>query len=86
MVANGDYTRGKPHPEPFLTAAKRLGVEPALCLALENSYHGVRAASSAGMMTIMVPDLMLPTSEMKERCVHIAADLHEVHSLMRTSA
>jgi HAD superfamily hydrolase (TIGR01509 family) len=83
VIANGDYVRGKPHPDPFLKAAERLGVEPALCLALEDSYHGVRAASSAGMMTIMVPDLMVPTPEMAELCAHIAADLHEVCGLMK---
>jgi HAD superfamily hydrolase (TIGR01509 family) len=85
VVAYGDYAHGKPHPEPFLTAAARLGVDPALCLALEDSWHGVRAASSAGMMTIMVPDLMAPTAEMEQLCVHIAADLHEVCSLMKAS-
>jgi HAD superfamily hydrolase (TIGR01509 family) len=85
VIANGDYARGKPHPDPFLTAAERLGVEPALCLALEDSWHGVRAASSAGMMTIMVPDLMTPTPEMEKLCDHIAADLHEVCGLMRLS-
>ena len=83
IVAHGDYARGKPHPEPFLTAAERLGVAPAHCLALEDSWHGVRAASAAGMMTIMVPDLMNATPEMEELCVHIAADLHEVHGLMK---
>jgi HAD superfamily hydrolase (TIGR01509 family) len=85
VIAHGDYARGKPHPEPFLTAAERLGVEPALCLALEDSYHGVRAASGAGMMTIMVPDLMIATPEMSQLCTHIAADLHEVCGLMRAS-
>jgi HAD superfamily hydrolase (TIGR01509 family) len=83
VIANGDYARGKPHPEPFLKAAERLGVEPAHCLALEDSYHGVRAASSAGMMTVMVPDLMMPTPEMEMLCAHIAADLHAVCSLMK---
>ena len=83
VIAHGDYARGKPHPEPFLTAAERLGVAPAHCLALEDSWHGVRAASSAGMMTIMVPDLMVSTPEMEELCVHIAADLHEVCRLMK---
>ena len=83
VIAHGDYARGKPHPEPFLTAAERLGVAPAHCLALEDSWHGVRAASAAGMMTIMVPDLMQATPEMEALCVHIAADLHEVHGLMK---
>jgi HAD superfamily hydrolase (TIGR01509 family) len=83
VVAHGDYARGKPHPEPFLKAAERLGVAPAHCLALEDSWHGVRAASSAGMMTIMVPDLMRATPEMEGLCAHIAADLHEVCGLMK---
>ena len=85
VVAHGDYARGKPHPEPFLKAAERLGVDPAHCLALEDSWHGVRAASAAGMMTIMVPDLMRATPEMEKLCAHIAADLHEVCGLMKAS-
>jgi HAD superfamily hydrolase (TIGR01509 family) len=84
IIARGDYVRGKPHPDPFLRAAERLGVEPEFCVALEDSYNGVRAASGAGMMTIMVPDLLPPTSEMRELCVCIVQDLHEVHDLMRS--
>jgi len=85
VIAHGDYARGKPHPDPFLKAAERLGVDPMHCLALEDSYHGVRAASSAGMMTVMVPDLMVATPEMTRLCAHIASDLHEVHGLMKAS-
>ena len=82
VVAKGDYARGKPNPDPFLTAAERLGCTPESCLALEDSHHGVRAASSAGMMTIMVPDLLAATAEMEELCLCVAKDLHEVRSLM----
>jgi HAD superfamily hydrolase (TIGR01509 family) len=82
VVAQGDYARGKPNPDPYLEAARRLGVAPELCLALEDSHNGVRAASSAGMMTIMVPDLLDPTEEMKTLCVRIARDLHEVRALL----
>jgi HAD superfamily hydrolase (TIGR01509 family) len=78
VIARGDYARGKPNPDPFLRAAERLGVAPELCLALEDSHNGVRAASSAGMMTVMVPDLLDPTEEMHTLCVRIARDLHEV--------
>jgi HAD superfamily hydrolase (TIGR01509 family) len=84
IVARGDYARGKPDPEPFLTAAERLGVEPASCVALEDSPHGVRAAAGAGMMTIMVPDLLPPTSEMQALCVGIVQDLHEVRALLES--
>lgn len=82
IVAKGDYARGKPNPDPFLVAAECLGVAPEHCLALEDSHNGVRAASAAGMMTIMVPDLLDPTDEMHGLCVRIACDLHEVRGLL----
>jgi len=82
VVAYGDYERGKPHPDPFLKAAERLGVEPEHCLALEDSHNGVRAAHAAGMMTVMVPDLLHPTEEMRRLCVHIAETLHEAQALI----
>jgi HAD superfamily hydrolase (TIGR01509 family) len=82
IIARGDYSRGKPYPEPFLKAAERLGVAPELCVALEDSYNGVRAAAGAGMMTIMVPDLLPPTAEMEELCVCIVDDLHKVGALI----
>jgi len=78
LVTRDVQTRGKPHPEPFLKAAEALGVDPADCLALEDSHNGVRAASGAGMMTVMVPDMLDPTEEMETLCVRIARDLHEV--------
>ncbi|MEO8114567.1 MAG: HAD family hydrolase, partial [Phenylobacterium sp.] len=82
ILASGDYPRAKPHPDPFLKAAEALGVAPEDCLALEDSHNGVRAAAAAGMMTIMVPDLLHPTAEMHELCVRIARDLHEVRELL----
>jgi len=83
VIARGDYARGKPHPDPFLTAAERLRVAPELCLALEDSHNGVRSASAAGMMTVMVPDLLEVTDEMRRLCVRIAADLHDVRGWLR---
>lgn len=85
ILARGDYERGKPNPDPFLAAAARLDVAPQLCLALEDSHNGVRAASSAGMMTVMVPDLLEATDEMRSLCVRIAQDLHEVEALIRAA-
>ena len=83
ILAQGDYPRGKPHPDPYLKAAGALGVAAENCLALEDSHTGVRSASSAGMMTIMVPDMLDPTEEMRSLCVRIARDLHEVHDLLK---
>jgi HAD superfamily hydrolase (TIGR01509 family) len=82
VVAHGDYANGKPAPDPFLKAAERLGVAPALCLALEDSHYGVRSASAAGMMTVMVPDLIPPTDEIKSLCTLVARDLHAVCRLV----
>ncbi len=82
VIAQGDYAGSKPHPAPFLKAAERLGVAPESCVALEDSYHGVRSAAGAGMMTIMVPDLFPPTDDMRRLSVGIAQDLHDVCTLI----
>ena len=82
VVALGDYAAGKPAPDPYLNAAERLRVAPRSCMALEDSYAGVRSASSAGMTTIMVPDLLQPTAEVRRLCAHVASDLHEVRGLI----
>lgn len=83
IVARGDYAEPKPSPMPYLTAAKRLALAPRLCLALEDSYTGVRSASSAGMMTIMVPDVAPPTDEMREKCIAICEHLPSVAAMLR---
>jgi HAD superfamily hydrolase (TIGR01509 family) len=87
IVAREDVERHKPNPDPFLKAAALLGVAPEHCLALEDSHNGVRAAHAAGMMTVMVPDLLEPTDEMHAKCVAIAESLHHVIALIdQTSA
>ncbi len=82
IVASGDYAAGKPAPDPYLLAAKRLGAEPSLCVALEDSHNGVRSAAAAGMMTIMVPDLLEATGEISALCTFVVRDLHLVRSLV----
>ncbi|WP_376715190.1 HAD family hydrolase [Janibacter limosus] len=52
IVVSGDLvTHGKPHPEPYLTAAEQLGVDPVACVAIEDSPTGVRSAVAAGVPT-----------------------------------
>lgn len=85
VIGNEDCERGKPHPEPYLNAARAMGVQPAHCLALEDSYNGVRSASAAGMMTVMVPDLLPPTDEIGGLCVAVAETLHQVREALATS-
>lgn len=54
-VCAQDVQRTKPDPEPYLTAARRLGVDPARCVVLEDSVNGVIAGEAAGCVTVAVP-------------------------------
>ncbi len=55
LVGAEDYTHGKPHPEPFLTAAARLGVPPTACLVFEDADAGIASAEAAGMPWVRIP-------------------------------
>lgn len=52
LVAADDITRGKPDPEPFLLAARRLGVDPARCVVFEDASAGLAAGRAAGLRTV----------------------------------
>ncbi|WP_028815389.1 HAD family hydrolase [Streptomyces flavidovirens] len=52
MIAADDITRGKPDPEPYLLAARRLGVDPARCVVFEDAPAGLRSGRAAGMKTV----------------------------------
>nr|WP_314262399.1 HAD family phosphatase [uncultured Devosia sp.] len=78
VVTRDDVVNPKPHPEPYLTAAKRLGVDPLHCLALEDSHAGVRAAHAAGMQTVMVPDLVHPSEEIRALGIAVMESLDHV--------
>jgi HAD superfamily hydrolase (TIGR01509 family) len=55
LVCAGEYVHGKPHPEPFLLAAQKLGVEPSACLVFEDADLGIQAATAAGMQSVKIP-------------------------------
>ncbi|ARP81839.1 hypothetical protein CAL12_14115 [Bordetella genomosp. 8] len=82
VVTRDDVARGKPHPDLYLDAVGRLGIAPFRCLALEDSYNGVRAAHAAGVPVIMVPDVLAPTDEMRALCLDILPDLRQVIPLL----
>jgi beta-phosphoglucomutase family hydrolase len=63
IVGAHDVARGKPHPDLFLLAAERLGVDPAACLVFEDAPHGIEAARRAGMPAVAIAT-MLPAHEL----------------------
>jgi HAD superfamily hydrolase (TIGR01509 family) len=56
LVSAADVVRGKPEPDLFLEAARRLRVEPAVCLVVEDAVLGIRAARAAGMAAVALVD------------------------------
>ena len=52
IVTGGDVKQGKPHPEPYLITAQKLGLHPAACLVIEDSINGVRSAKAAGCLVL----------------------------------
>jgi sugar-phosphatase len=54
LVTADDVVHGKPHPEPFLEAARRLGIDPRRCLVVEDAPSGLEAAQAAGCFTLAV--------------------------------
>jgi len=57
VVTFDDVVQAKPAPDPYLLAARRLGVHPHRCIAFEDSETGARAAHAAGMTVIQIPDI-----------------------------
>ena len=75
IVTGDDAARGKPAPDIFLEAARRLELKADQCLVIEDSYNGIRSAHAAGMRAVMVPDIKPPTEEMEQLAESILPDL-----------
>ena len=78
-----EVKRGKPEPDIYLLAAKRLGLAPGECMALEDSQNGVRSAFAAGCKTVLVPDLDNPENELKGCLYAVADNLSAVKKLLK---
>jgi HAD superfamily hydrolase (TIGR01509 family) len=59
-VSSQEVARGKPAPDVYLEAARRLEVDPARCVAVEDSHNGIRSAHAAGMRVVAVPNPHFP--------------------------
>jgi len=62
-VSSEEVEHGKPAPDVYLEAARRLGVAPSSCAAVEDSHNGIRSARAAGMRVIAIPNPRYPPSE-----------------------
>jgi HAD superfamily hydrolase (TIGR01509 family) len=60
VVSSDELERGKPAPDVFLEAARRLGAEPSRVLVVEDSLNGLKAGRAAGMSTVLIPNASVP--------------------------
>jgi HAD superfamily hydrolase (TIGR01509 family) len=77
-ISGNEVKKGKPHPDIFLEACKIAGEPVESALVLEDSLNGLKAACAAEIRCILVPDLIDPTEEMKEKAYKIIEDLEKV--------
>ncbi len=88
IVTGDQVVNGKPAPDIYVESARRLGVAPELCVAIEDSDAGALAANAAGMITMMVPDLKPPSAEAQSAAFCVVATLldarNRIESIMMT--
>lgn len=75
IVSGTEVSHGKPAPDIFLSAAKKIDVRPEACAVFEDSENGIKAGYAAGCITIMVPDLIEPSMAIRSYCKKICVDL-----------
>ena len=78
VVGGDEVARGKPAPDIYMEAARRIDICAGECVVLEDSEPGIRAALAAGMIPIMVPDLTAPSAELIAQGLLVLPSLHEV--------
>ena len=82
-ITTGDMVEhGKPDPEIYLKACKSIGLDPKDCIAIEDSPNGLRSAKSAGLSTIMIPDLIPYTDDLKPIADTVIDSFNEIYSLL----
>lgn len=77
ITSGQEVTRGKPKPDIYLLAIKKLGISPDDCIAFEDSENGARAAIAAGLKVVVVPDLKEPSDYVREHCHQVITSLED---------
>ena len=78
IISGEDIKESKPNPEIFNKVINYFNVKPSETIILEDSFNGIRAAFRSGANGIMIPDVLEPDEEMKEKAKYIFKDLDEV--------
>ena len=68
IVTGDEVERGKPAPDIFLLAAKRIGIAPEECVVFEDAFSGIRGAHAAGCAAALIPDQLQPDDEIRAIC------------------
>ena len=82
IASGAEVENGKPAPDVFLLATKRLGVDPKDCLILEDSKAGIKAGKASGAMVFMVPDMFTVDKECEDTADRILTNLGEVIGIL----
>ncbi len=85
VVSGQEVEHGKPAPDIFLLAAERLGLDPKDCYVFEDAFNGVKAGVASGAKTIMVPDLLQPTEEIRQEVTAVCKTLKEAAEQIETN-
>lgn len=85
FITATDKLPGKPNPDVFLAAAKRLDVAPNECVVLEDSINGIVAAHAAEMQPIMIPDRIPPNEKVGECGAVVLKNLNKVIGYLKTN-
>ncbi len=83
FVCGDDVKNSKPHPEIFITAAKKLDTPCESCVAFEDSINGIKSAFAANMKAVMVPDFLKPTEEIRPMLSFLCKSLDEAIEFVR---
>ena len=77
-VSSEEVARGKPAPDVYLEAARRLGADPGECVAVEDSHNGIRSAKAAGMACIAIPNAHFPPGDAVDEADLVLGSIEEL--------
>ena len=84
-IVGGDMVaKSKPEPDIFLKAAEGISLPLSSIYVIEDSFNGIRAAAAAGMIPVMVPDMLFPDDEIRKLAAGVFDDLLQVRDMLKT--